>query len=90
MNRYHFKISRELLLQNEGDLFRKLNRFLGNFRIEGEDYRGDTVISFYSNEPIKEGWSPTVSIKSCVAFTMLLYNKSIMLFKSLLDDVLNE
>ena len=57
MNRYHFKISRELLLQNEGDFFRKLNRFLGNFRIEGEDYKGDTIISFYSNEPIKEGWS---------------------------------
>lgn len=46
-----------MLLQSEGNFFRKLNRFLGNFRIEGEDYRGDTIISFYSNEPIKEGWT---------------------------------
>lgn len=57
MNIYHFKISRELLLKNEGSLFWKINRFLGNFRIEGEDYRGDLIISFYSNEPLKEGWS---------------------------------
>lgn len=55
MNRYHFKISRELLLHIEKDFFRKLQRFLGNFRVEGEDYRGDLMISFYSNEPIKEG-----------------------------------
>lgn len=57
MNRYHFKISKELLLQNEGDLFWKINRFLGNFRIEGEDYCGNVIISFYSNEAIKEGWT---------------------------------
>lgn len=57
MNIYHFKISRELLLQGEGDFFRKLNRFLGNFRIEGEDHYRNIIISFYSNEPIKEGWS---------------------------------
>lgn len=54
MNKYHFKVSREVLL-GYGDFFRKLNRFLGNFRIEGENYRGDVMFSFYSKEQIKEG-----------------------------------
>lgn len=83
MNRYHFKISRELLLQNESDLFRKLNRFLGNFRIEGEDHYSNIIISFYSNEPIKEGWTTECELiarrneKGSWYFTEIKYFKNI-------------
>jgi len=79
MNIYYFKITKELLLSFDNTFFRKLNRFLGNFRIEGEDYRGSVIISFYSNEPIKEGWTKNVTIemkansKGSWYFTKIIY-----------------
>jgi len=53
--RWHFKINKPLLEIIPINFFAKLRNLLGNYRIEGEDYRGDIIISFESNVPHDEG-----------------------------------
>lgn len=82
MNKYYFIMTKQLLFSINGTMFRKLNRFLGNFRIEGENYLGDIIISFYSDEPIKEAETNEVEIwaernmKGSWYFTKIIYLKN--------------
>ena len=60
--RWHFKITKELLEGFEFNFFAKLKNLFDNCRIEGEDYRGDIIISFESNVPYVEGFEAQVHL----------------------------
>jgi len=60
--RWYFKINKTLLESFPFNFFAKIKDFLGNYRIEEEDYHGDIVIIFESNVPHVEGFDTIVNI----------------------------
>jgi len=75
--RWYFKITKELLENLGFNFFAKLKAFLGNYRIEEEDFRGYVIISFESNVPHDEG------VDAQVYFNIIQVGEKIFDFSSI-------